>query len=197
VAEAAGDISVRVELPTSLQAGLPDGYCRLVYCLGYGENEICHPSLRRNAGTWQFWDIFGAIASLFERSLAVEMPRRRESSLGARLQWKVSVLKALLNAGVWLEDASIVGIYGPDGVRRAEGVRYRRALRESFQRFVWPELSLDGVEQVWLIGRGVAGALEGLSMIHSDHVISQPQDRNKDRYRSDIRRLLHAVAEIG
>jgi hypothetical protein len=196
VAEAPGDISVRVKLPRGLNVVVPDGFCRLVYCLGYGENEICHPSVQKNGGTWQFWDIFGAIASRFEPSLQAKMPRRHESSLGARLQWKLSVLNTLLNSGVWLEDASIVGIYGPDGVRRADDVKYRRALRESFERFVWPELSLDGVEQVWVIGRAVASALKGLPMIHGDRVVSQPQDRNNDRYRTDIRRLRLAVSEI-
>jgi len=197
VAEQAGDVSVQVALPASLRTvSLPAGFCRLVYCLGYGESQICHPSPQTNRGTWQFWDIFGSIASVFEPSVSARMPRRHESSPGARLQWKVSVLNVLSSAGVWLEDASVIGIYGTGGARHAKGVTYRRLLRESFERLVWPEVRGDNVEQVWVVGRGVAEALAGLPMISSDRVISQPQDRNRDRYRSDLSRLLASIALI-
>jgi hypothetical protein len=110
-----------------------------------------------------------------------------------RLEWKLSVLGALSRAGVWLEDASIIAVYGTGPIRRANGLRYRRLLRESFELFVWPDVSRDNPEQVWVIGRGVGEALAGLPMIQADHVISQPQDRNGARYESDVRRL---VADI-
>lgn len=41
VAEKPGDIGVSVALPAWAQRDLPTSYCRLVYCLGYGESPLC------------------------------------------------------------------------------------------------------------------------------------------------------------
>lgn len=71
VAEEHGDLTAQVHVPDWMYGyGLPEGFCRLVYCLGYGETEICRPvsGPRSNGGTWQFWDLFGAVASVFEPS---------------------------------------------------------------------------------------------------------------------------------
>ena len=62
-AEVPGDVGVSVALPDWTQRDLPTSYCRLIYCLGYGESEFCRPTPGRNRGTPQFWDIFGAIES--------------------------------------------------------------------------------------------------------------------------------------
>src|SRR5271166_1129220 len=43
-----------VELPK----GVPRGFVRLVYCLGYGENELLDERIAKNSGTAQFWKIF-------------------------------------------------------------------------------------------------------------------------------------------
>jgi hypothetical protein len=88
VAEAPGDVGVSVALPAWAQRDLPASYCRLVYCLGYGEPSLCTPSPDRNARTWQFWDIFGAVAG----GQQPKQPRRSSSTLRERLQWKLDVL---------------------------------------------------------------------------------------------------------
>ena len=64
VAEHPGDRDVHVVLPPGVasSAQMPGGFCRLVYCLGYGESAICDPPPVKNPGTWLFWDLFGAIA---------------------------------------------------------------------------------------------------------------------------------------
>lgn len=198
VAEQPGDSQVYVELPASIQpsAQLPAGFCRLVYCLGYGESEICRPRAPvANGGTWQFWDLFGAIAARYEPSIAPQMPRRGLSNLHSRLQWKIAVLEVLRRAGVWLEDASIIAIYATGGGRRASGRAYARTVRESFERFVWTGVASDRPEQVWAIGRGIGGALRGLPMIQESRVISQPQDRDAERYARDMARLLQSLPD--
>lgn len=190
VAECPGDLDARVHLPAPVPEVLPDGYCRLVYCLGYGEDEACRPRPEvRNAGTIPFWDLFGAIVG--------NVGHQPRSSTGAefrtRLAWKLDVLRRLRSGGVWLADASVVGIYSPGGERRFTGSNLQQLLRESFTGFVWPEFSASPPEQVWVIGRGVGEALAGLPGIDPRHVISQPGDHDVARYRDDLARMVAAI----
>lgn len=196
VAEQPGDLHISVSVPTALGAppGLPEGFCRLVYCLGYGEDALCLPvSPANNGGTWQFWDLFGAVAARYEPVLAPAMPRRHQSDLAGRILWKLSILGALRTAGVWLEDASVVALYSSGGRRLASGAAYARVVRDSFEAFVWSGVAEDDPEQVWVIGRGVGRALHGLPMIRDDRVISQPQDRDAARRAADLRHLLGSL----
>lgn len=194
VAENSNDTSVRVAIPPSLNANtqLPNGFCRLVYCLGYGEPELCRPKPVPNPGTWQFWDLFGAIASGFDRNLDARLPRRRELALEQRIAWKLHVLTVLREQGVWLVDASVLGLYSY-GRRLTRGKHYQQFLKESFEFFVWPDVADDGPE-VWVIGRCAARALLTLPMINPTHVISQPQDRDGPRYKRDVQRMVRIIA---
>jgi hypothetical protein len=70
---------------------LPSPYVRLIYCLGYGETEICSSPPQSNGGTRQFWNIFGQIA--FGQS----PPTKSATSLQQRLRWKVGVLEELVS----------------------------------------------------------------------------------------------------
>lgn len=195
VREQNGDLAVNVHPPIDIvpNKSLPSGFCRLVYCLGYGENEICYPKDRiKNSGTRQFWDLFGSIAASLNNLIRPEMPRLSESSLFTRLKWKIDVLDTLLNAGVWLEDASVIGIYD-SGKRLVDGKSYKLMIRESFMNFVWPKIEKDNPEQVWVIGRGVGNALSGLPMITPQRIISQPQDRDKSRYLEGVQTLINQI----
>jgi hypothetical protein len=195
VREQNGDLAVNVKLPIDLvpDKSSPSGFCRLVYCLGYGEREICFPKDRiKNSGTIQFWDLFGAMAASLNNLIRPEMPRLSESSLFTRLKWKIDVLHTLKNAGVWLEDASVIGIYD-SGKRLVYGKSYKLLVRESFMNFVWPKIEKDNPEQIWVIGRGVGNALSGLPMIPPQRIISQPQDRDKSRYLEGVQTLINQI----
>jgi hypothetical protein len=108
-----------------------------------------------------------------------------------RLAWKLNVLTVLREQGVWLVDASVLGLYSY-GRPLTRGKRYRQFLKESFELFVWPDVADDGPE-VWVIGRGAARALLTLPMIKSTHVISQPQDRDGTRYKLDVQRIVRII----
>jgi hypothetical protein len=195
VREQNGDLAVNVQLPIDLipEKSLPSRFCRLVYCLGYGEREICYPKDRiKNNGTIQFWDLFGSIAASLNNLILPEMPRHSESSLFTRLKWKIDVLHTLINAGIWLEDASVIGIYD-SGKRLVDGKSYKVLIRESFMTFVWPKIEKDNPEQIWIIGRGVGNALSGLPMIDPKRIISQPQDRDKRRYLEGVQNLINQI----
>ena len=75
--------------------------------------------------------------------------------------------------------------------RRFAGGDYREMIRESYARFVWPDLANEPLTQVWTIGRGVGEALRGLDGIDHSRIISQPQDRDRDRYLSDLERMVN------
>ena len=189
VAEHPGDDRVRVAAAPFF-AGVPDLFVRLVYCLGYGESWLCGPAPKKNGGTWQFWDIFGAIVGGLEN----RMPRvRRRADRSRRLSWKLDVLRQLKDRGIWLVDASVLGIYSPGGGRRFAGNMYREMIRDSYARFVWPCVKSEPLKQVWTIGRGVGEALRGLDGIDAARTISQPQDRDRDRYFSDLERMVSGL----
>ncbi len=199
VGEHPGDAEVSVDVSSiSPATEAPAGFCRLVYCLGYGESALCRPQPpdANDGGTWQYWDLFGAIACAYDSSITASMPRRSKSDLRTRLAWKLQVLATLQRAGVWLEDASIIALYSPGGTRRAGGRSYHDIVRTSFESFVWPGVAADEPEQVWVVGRGVADALRGLPMIADERVISQPQDRDHKRFRVDVERLRNTLPRM-
>jgi hypothetical protein len=193
VAEADGDTAVRVHVPGKLPAELPDSFCRLVYCLGYGEDALCSPRPTRNRGTRQFWDILGAIAGP-----ASSQPRKSGSSVADRLRWKVEVLTWLREHGVWLVDACVSAVYQSGGDRAIRGRTYDRMLRESFTRFVWLSVRAEPIEQVWLIGAGVAKALHGHPGVTPAGTIVQPQGDRGDpgRHRRELAGLVKEVRSI-
>jgi hypothetical protein len=189
VAEQPGDERIVVRSAPWTDRVVPTQFVRLVYCLGYGERDICRPHGAANTGTWQFWDILGQVA------LGANQPRKLHTSTQMRLRWKVEVLETLADRGIWLQDASPIGLYAPGGKRVDAGRRrqYRQLLREGYERYVWPTVAADKPDQVWLIGNGVAGALAGMPHIHPDHVISQPNDRTPGRHLLGVSRLRAAI----
>jgi hypothetical protein len=198
VGEQKEDRRIRVQLPESIRKTLPKRYVRLVYCLGYGESQLCRGVPRKNNGTWQFWDILGAVAA-GHVGKEHQQARRRESTDEERLAWKVNVLRTLQRKGIWLVDASIAALYYPGN----KPIRVPKELIcESFRRFVWPMVERDRPKQVWIIGKRVGRALAGLSLpglpykISEDCVISQPQDHDQGRYDRGLRRMILKIRKI-
>ncbi len=178
VAERPGDADVSVQ-----HDAWSGNYCRLIYCLGYGENAICSHGPIENRGTSQYWEIF-------RRAAGVEESAPRGPS---RLGWKVRILERMRENGIWLVDASIVAIAAPGGIRRFEGALGNWVVRESWDRFVWPSVQDERAEQVWVIGKGVGRALEGHAAIRPDRVIDQPQSHHVERYRAGLDRMMREI----
>ncbi len=196
VAEQPGDMEARVQRPPGTDGSFPDGYCRLVYCLGYGENEICTPAPRSgNSGTIQYWDLFGAVVGGVDN----RQPRKSDSDMASRLAWKIEVLRKMVDHGIWLVDASVLAFYVPGGGRPFKGSSHTELLRESWTQLVWPSVAHEPIEQVWVIGKGVFHALAGRPGIDTTRVISQPQTRDADAYRRDVKRITRriGVASLG
>lgn len=196
VAEEKGDLNVQVLLPDSERIGvhLPKNFCRLVYCLGYGENEVCcNKPVKNFVGTWQYWDLIGTIAARINRSIRPKMPRKINSNLQERLAWKISVLTELKKSGIWLVDASVIAVYKSGGKRLISGKLYQEIVKYSFEKFVWPNVGKDEPEQIWVIGIGVGEVLKSLPMIQESQIISQPQDRDVNRYKLGLDKLIKEI----
>ncbi len=92
----------------------PKSMVRFVYCLGYGENGLIEGKITKNSGTWQFWKIFVACTSedkKFENFEFSKILKSKTKNLQKRIKNKLEVLKKLREKGIWLLDASIVGLY--------------------------------------------------------------------------------------
>ncbi|GEJ56609.1 hypothetical protein AMYX_13500 [Anaeromyxobacter diazotrophicus] len=172
---------------------------RLVYCLGYGEPELCFAPPKRNAGTRQYWDIFGALAY---GSVDAVQPRRSRArnrdGLRDRIHWKIDTLARLQERGIWLLDVSPVALYAPGGGRAVTGSRYRDLVRSAFTQFIGPRLSrFHKLNQVWVIGYDLARHLEPVAAkwLARDHVIIQPQGERAcpGRLRTDLSRMVRAA----
>ena len=189
VAQRDGDLRSRVRTDWTGIRGLPSQYVRLVYCLGYGESGICSPPPQGNGGTWQYWNIFGQIAR------GENQPPKSASSLSSRLRWKLAVLTELQGRGIWLQDASALGLYLGSG-RRVDPTGQVQLIRDSYQRWVWPSVEGDNPEKVWVIGSGVAGALAGLPGVERARVVTQPQDREPGRHLAGLARMREDLSHL-
>jgi hypothetical protein len=191
VAPLEGDHGVGVFLGQHSDVNAPADYVRLVYCLGYGEDAVCSRPPINNGGTWQYWDLFGQIARGHDQL----QPRRGAATSAERLRWKIETLCMLRDRGIWLADASVVALYS-GGKKLATGNAYRRVVRESWCRFVWPDVAADAPEQVWIVGHGVAQAIGGEPGTSAARVIDQPQSRDHERFKRGVRELVDASAAL-
>lgn len=180
VAEQPGDAGVTVDTG---RLDLPQVYCRLVYCLGYGEATLCRPrSPANNRGTPQYWRIFATLAAGVQQ----RGPRG--------LAQKNALLNRLRDLGVWLVDACVAGIYCA-GSRIVPASSYSAVLRESYQSFVLPCVATDAPQIVYVIGKGVYDALVGLPLIKPGCWLYQPNARGEQgqRHREQLLELATLV----
>lgn len=179
------DLAIRIRseyLPQEVRQ-IPSSFVRLVYCLGYGEDELLtsRPQ-RRNSGTWQYWDLFG--------QLAETSPRLRGHSLSERLHWKLQTLKELSRRGVWLLDSCLHGIYEPGGNRLGDvTTELHRTWLEEYGSWLLSEVKPN---LIWCIGKGVARNLSELGL-KADGWIYQPNARIENSLRcTSLKQLVDA-----
>lgn len=180
VVEQSGDAGLSVE---TKRRDLPSTFCRLVYCLGYGEATLCRPrSPANNRGTPQYWRIFATLAAGVQQ----RGPRG--------VAQKNALLNRLRDLGVWLVDACVAGIYCA-GSRTVPASSYSAVLRESYQSFVLPCVATDAPQIVYVIGKGVYDALVGLPLIKPGCWLYQPNARGEQgrRHREQLLELATLV----
>lgn len=137
--------------------GVPRTYVRLVYCLGYGENEYAGWSVGNNPGTPQFWKIFYSCLHGPDNGFSPIL-KTRTPLFHHRIANKYEVLRNLQRRGIWLLDASMVALYRT-GALRSDGDIVERVIRLSWQDYVSHVFSAAKPEFTILIGKGVERAI--------------------------------------
>lgn len=130
------------EMSCQLDAGLiplqsyPTDYVRFVYCLGYGENNLLQSPMHGNRGTPQFWQIFFSCCNRISSNDDFSpILKTKTTNMAERIENKCRLLSRLKRKGVWLVDASIVGIYSPGGGRLSPK-KVRSIIRRSWDLYV-------------------------------------------------------------
>lgn len=161
----------------------PLRFVRFVYCLGYGENKLLarRPD-RKNTGTPQYWKIFSSCVAENEENLGFNKVLKTETpSLLVRLRNKVNVLRKMKKKGIWLLDASIVGLYGSG--------RKNKMTIEKVIEFCWKSHIADVIleakpKHIIIIGKGVGNILRSklrkLDILFT--IIPQPQARGSSQW---------------
>jgi len=139
--------------------GYPAHLVRFVYCLGAGENGLLARAIlpeKANASKWQFWKILWSCMN-DPRQEEFPITVGRTPDFEVRLRKKISLLRGLQVKGIWLLDASIVGI---DKI----GQKHKDEIgRTSWEKYVKTSLlSLKPrPEHLVIIGIGVSRAVLG------------------------------------
>jgi hypothetical protein len=157
----------------------PRNYIRLVYCLGYGENNLVTDKIYDNAGTPQFWRIFFSCCHNVQSNLDFEPILKRTTSFQDRLVNKIILLKQLRDMGIWLIDASIVSLYRNPLVNNPR--TKRRIISVCWNDYIGSLLNSLKPKHIICIGKGI-----GKVLMHDVRhlgvpftIISQPQARLK------------------
>ena len=137
--------------------GYPAQYARFVYCLGYGERVLTRSTIHpKGDGTPPFWKLLFSccnhISSLndFSPILLGQTPTEQ------RITNKINLLKQLREQGIWLVDASIVGLYKDS----KKVPNMFKALEESWKSYTREIVISAKPEHVICIGKGVASKVE-------------------------------------
>ena len=142
----------------------PSNYVKLVYCLGYGENDLVKSNI--NGRTWQFWRIFTSCVNENPSSQFGKVESKETPSFAKRLQNKINLLKKLKENGIWLVDASIVALYKNNS--KPDEKISERIIRMSWDQHIAQIVQEEKPEKIIVIGKGVSKALQG--RLHSTNI---------------------------
>jgi len=139
--------------------GYPEHFVKFVYCLGSGENELLSAPMyppKKNATKSQFWEILWCCTHNPDKE-TFSLTKRVTPDSRARLKRKVDLLRELEGEGIWLMDASIVGI------SKLKPMIKEEVIRISWTNYVEPLiLSLNPrPECMVIIGKGVSSSILG------------------------------------
>jgi hypothetical protein len=154
------ELEHRVVLPNFMGNGIPRGFVRLVYCLGYGENGLLDQPiiLPRNYGTPQFWKIFYSCVNPIQTNEDFT-PILGRTPLPERIWNKLNLLRRLKEAGVWLVDASLAALYLP-GRSKPAPILIETCLRTSWDAYISQVVRDASPLHIICIGKGVARYLD-------------------------------------
>ncbi len=153
-------------------------YVRFVYCLANGERRLAN--IPSNGGTWQYWKLFYSCLNPISDDSDPPILRRCTPNFDQRMGEKIALLSNLREAGIWLVDASIVGIAGEEMATKAI------ILRHCWKTYTGQKLrNLDPQpKHIIIIGAGVEKTLKSeIDKLAVDHsLVVQPNARLSGGY---------------
>jgi hypothetical protein len=165
-------ISIKRTLEELTISDYPKQYVKFVYCLAYGERYLTQDSLHpERDGTPQYWELFyscnnTSISSLKNLEEFAPILSTRTKNNEIRLLNKIELLKDLLEKGIWLVDASIVGLYNnrkqnPDGTsKKKKPDALAKIIETSWKGFTMDVVDKAKPKCVICIGKTVFDTLE-------------------------------------
>ena len=155
--------------------GYPKKYVRFVYCLGYGENELLNKPIPENPGTPEFWKIFYSCCNETNSTGDCDpVLSSKTTALHQRIQNKLKLLNTLKEQGIWLLDASVVGLYIPGGSKPTQNIR-EVCIRSCWDLLIRDILIQEDPERLICIGKGVYGTLQyQLKKLFKDRITVNP-----------------------
>jgi hypothetical protein len=81
--------------------------------LGHGESAILNLDIPKNFGTPEFWKIFYSCCNKINSREDFKSILKSKTEFDIRIK-KIKLLNSLKDRGVWLLDASIIGLYLPN-----------------------------------------------------------------------------------
>lgn len=166
---------------------LPEGaaeatskFVRLVYCLGYGEDEYAGFKPKKNRGTWQYWKIFSSCVTQPSVESFAPILKGGNPEYENRLNSKIALLHQLKEMGVWLVDASVVALYRPGG-RKPLPKDQTKIIQCCWDNYIGNLVKSAKPHSVIVIGDGVKKALSSRLATTlpgvKRHCVPQPQKR--------------------
>lgn len=172
-------IKCRKALINKIIPNYPLHFVRFVYCLGYGENGLLEREVKDNKmGTWQFWKIFSSCVAENEHDLGFEKVLKiKTPSLLRRLRNKVSILQKMKERGIWLLDASIIGLYR-SGIKSYNST-VKRIIEICWENHLLNIINESQQKHIIVIGKGIENTLR--SELEKNKIdfttVPQPQAR--------------------
>jgi hypothetical protein len=134
----------------------PNRFVRFVYCLGYGENSLLNQTIANNPGSRSFWKIFLACCNPIKSNDDFH-PVMKTKSGNKTLPNKVHLLNEIKQRGIWLLDASIIGV---NGDHRPPKRVYREVISICWEYYIKDIMNQITPENVIFVGAKVSEILK-------------------------------------
>lgn len=164
--------------------GYPCKYVRFVYCLSYGENHRLDKKVDSRKGTPQFW-------KLFNEAVEGDFKVTSNNNKADKIEHKISLLKKMkYNDGVWLLDASIIGVYN-NGIKPSFN-DYNKIIQCSIDNYCVPIINDINPKCIIVIGKTVYDRLYPIINKFSPKPewINQPNARLKSKNKKTLANIL-------
>ena len=152
------DFRRRLNLEKCGLQSYPDRYVRFVYCLGYGEDGLVDKKLANNHGTTDFWKIFFSACNPVTSLSDFQSILKGTTPFRTRIANKIGLIRQMREMGIWLLDASIIGI---NNNHHPSPKTYVEVLSICWHQYIRNIIEESAPDRIICIGKGVSKVLEG------------------------------------